>query len=158
RPSHRRSSRIASAKASDERSSSVSSMRSRNVPPSFCAQSQLSRATRAFPTCNRPVGLGAKRNLVIFLSSRPFEAVRNRIATVPAEGARGDLDARRRLSPFVLGRFQKSPHALNHRLVMASSNEALKPHLFFNQALEDRVQLLVGGEAVLVLLVGPKFG
>src|SRR5258706_11171898 len=41
---------------------SVSSTRRMKTPPSApLANSQLNKAVRAFPTCNWPVGLGAKR-------------------------------------------------------------------------------------------------
>jgi hypothetical protein len=40
---------------------SVSSMRSRNVPPSARAAAQLYIAVRAPPRCSGPVGDGAKR-------------------------------------------------------------------------------------------------
>ena len=44
-----------------DRSKSVSSMRSTNVPPVRRASSQLKSAVRALPTCSCPVGLGANR-------------------------------------------------------------------------------------------------
>src|SRR5260370_37952987 len=40
---------------------SVSSRRRMKVPPCRLANSQLNSAARTFPTCNNPVGLGAKR-------------------------------------------------------------------------------------------------
>src|SRR6478672_10422176 len=48
-----------------ERSASVSSMRRISVPSLPRASSQLKSAVRALPTCNWPVGLGAKRNLIV---------------------------------------------------------------------------------------------
>src|SRR5882762_5843460 len=48
--------------ASVERALSVSSMRSRNFPPSRRAKSQLKSAVRAPPTWRYPVGEGAKRS------------------------------------------------------------------------------------------------
>ena len=47
--------------ASVERARSVSSMRSRTVPPWRRAYSQLNNAVRAPPMCRYPVGEGAKR-------------------------------------------------------------------------------------------------
>ena len=47
--------------ASVERSRSVSSMRSRILPPWRRAKSQLNSAVRAPPMCRKPVGDGAKR-------------------------------------------------------------------------------------------------
>src|SRR4051794_25937926 len=47
-----------------ERSRSVSSMRSTNVPPSWRAASQLNSAVRALPMCSAPVGEGAKRTRI----------------------------------------------------------------------------------------------
>src|SRR6185503_1765483 len=44
-----------------ERTLSVSSMRSRNLPPWWRANSQLNKAVRAPPMCRNPVGEGAKR-------------------------------------------------------------------------------------------------
>ena len=43
------------------RASSVSSMRSTNVPPTRLASAQLYSAVRAPPTWKKPVGDGAKR-------------------------------------------------------------------------------------------------
>src|SRR5579859_7519493 len=64
RPSQSRSSRIASTNASVERARSVSSRRSRNLPPTCRAASQQTSAVRILPTCSRPVGEGAKRVMV----------------------------------------------------------------------------------------------
>ena len=54
-------SRIASIAAWVERALSVSSIRSRNLPPWWRAKSQLNSAVRAPPICRKPVGEGAKR-------------------------------------------------------------------------------------------------
>src|ERR1700744_6303323 len=43
-------------------------MRTMNLPPVRLAYSQLKRAVRAFPTCKRPVGEGAKRTRTVPLS------------------------------------------------------------------------------------------
>ena len=65
RPSRARASRspsrIASIAAWVERALSVSSIRSRNLPPWWRANSQLNSAVRAPPMCRKPVGEGAKR-------------------------------------------------------------------------------------------------
>src|SRR5262245_4530186 len=47
--------------STDDRSTSVSSMRRTNTPPVRRANSQLNSAVRAPPTCRYPVGEGAKR-------------------------------------------------------------------------------------------------
>lgn len=47
-----------------DRSSSVSSTRTRKVPWVLRASSQLNMAVRAPPTCSEPVGEGAKRTRV----------------------------------------------------------------------------------------------
>src|SRR3546814_2634195 len=49
------------AYSSVDRAASVSSIRSKNRPPFFRAQSQLWTAVRMLPTCSLPVGDGAKR-------------------------------------------------------------------------------------------------
>ena len=54
-------SRIASIASLVERALSVSSIRSRNLPPWWRANSQLNSAVRAPPICRKPVGEGAKR-------------------------------------------------------------------------------------------------
>src|SRR6266550_6332054 len=51
--------------SSVERALSVSSIRSRNFPPSRRAKSQLNSAVLAPPTCRYPVGDGAKRTLIV---------------------------------------------------------------------------------------------
>ena len=61
RPSQRIPSRIASIAGWVERARSVSSMRSRNLPPWWRANSQLNKAVRAPPIWRKPVGEGAKR-------------------------------------------------------------------------------------------------
>src|SRR5206468_3606173 len=48
-----------------ERALSVSSMRSRNLPPSRRANSQLNSAVLAPPTCKYPVGDGANRTRIV---------------------------------------------------------------------------------------------
>jgi hypothetical protein len=52
-----------------ERARSVSSMRSRNLPPWWRANSQLKSAVRAPPMCRNPVGEGAKRQTMPELSA-----------------------------------------------------------------------------------------
>src|SRR6266850_2092052 len=64
-PSHLRPSRITWVCSSVERALSVSSMRSRKVPPLFRAYSQLKSAVRAPPTWRYPVGEGAKRTRTV---------------------------------------------------------------------------------------------
>src|SRR5262249_34790677 len=54
-------SRITCTASAVERSRSVSSTRSRNLPPVWRAYSQLKSAVRTPPTCSMPVGLGANR-------------------------------------------------------------------------------------------------
>src|SRR5213083_972018 len=65
RPSQVRPSRMTCVCSSVERALSVSSMRSRNFPPSRRAKSQLKSAVLAPPTCRYPVGDGAKRTLIV---------------------------------------------------------------------------------------------
>src|SRR5436853_3153141 len=55
--------------SSVERARSVSSMRSRNLPPRPRAYSQLNRAVRAPPICRKPVGEGAKRVTTVSVMS-----------------------------------------------------------------------------------------
>src|ERR1700683_3244790 len=45
-------------------------MRSTNVPPCWRANSQLKSEVRALPTCNSPVGDGAKRTLGALMARR----------------------------------------------------------------------------------------
>ena len=59
RPSHFIASLIFSSDSREERARSVSSIRTRKVPPVCLATSQLKRAERAPPMWNGPVGLGA---------------------------------------------------------------------------------------------------
>src|SRR4051794_29194220 len=54
-------SRIASIASLVDRALSVSSIRNRNLPPWWRANSQLNKAVRAPPMCKYPVGEGAKR-------------------------------------------------------------------------------------------------
>src|SRR6516165_6102216 len=52
---------IAATASGVDRERSVSSMRSKNLPPWWRAKSQLNSAVRALPICRNPVGEGAKR-------------------------------------------------------------------------------------------------
>jgi hypothetical protein len=52
---------MASIAALVDRTLSVSSIRSRNLPPWWRAKSQLNSAVRAPPMCRNPVGEGANR-------------------------------------------------------------------------------------------------
>src|SRR3989344_6788641 len=65
-PSHDKLFKISSSYSCFERSRSVSSRRSINMPPVWRANSQLYSAVRAEPRCRYPVGLGAMRVLIIF--------------------------------------------------------------------------------------------
>ena len=56
---------MASIAASVERLRSVSSIRRRNRPPWWRANSQLNSAVRAPPMCRKPVGEGAKRVMTV---------------------------------------------------------------------------------------------
>src|SRR4051812_14747630 len=77
----------------DERSRSVSSMRSTNTPPDRRANSQLNNAVRAPPTCRYPVGDGAKR-------TRGEVMERTRVAVTPGVKSGGEAGIRT-LSPHV---------------------------------------------------------
>src|SRR5438067_4000474 len=71
-PSHPRPSQssppmIAATASGVDRTRSVSSMRSRNLPPWCRANSQLKSAVRAPPMCRNPVGEGAKRTTTLIL-------------------------------------------------------------------------------------------
>src|SRR5205823_2379024 len=61
RPSQRSDSWIWSVACATSRLVSVFSIRSRNSPPSWRANSQLKSAVWTLPMCRKPVGLGAKR-------------------------------------------------------------------------------------------------
>src|SRR5690242_19274271 len=65
RPSHWSPSMIASTACLVDRARSVSSIRSRNLPPWWRAKSQLKRAVRAPPIWRKPVGEGAKRTVTL---------------------------------------------------------------------------------------------
>src|SRR6266550_698778 len=56
---------IAETAAGVDRVRSVSSMRSRKMPPWCRAKSQLKSAVRAPPMCRKPVGEGAKRTVTV---------------------------------------------------------------------------------------------
>src|SRR6267154_840856 len=73
-PSQAIPSRITRTASSVERSRSVSSTRKMNLPPVRRAYSQLNSAVRAPPTCNSPVGLGAKRVTTVMGTCRPVRA------------------------------------------------------------------------------------
>ncbi len=76
-----RTRRISASLSGVERSRSVSSIRSTNVPPVWRATSQLNSAVRAPPTCRLPVGLGAKRTRAGPVTSGRSLAIVPRIPT-----------------------------------------------------------------------------
>src|SRR3954471_2953584 len=88
RPSQVSPSRMIWVCSSVERALSVSSMRSRNLPPSRRAKSQLKSAVRAPPTWRYPVGDGAKRTRAVMHGGggirtpdrvlRPYNGLANR--------------------------------------------------------------------------------
>src|SRR5262245_10022079 len=123
-PSQSRSSEIAWANSSFERSRSVSSKRSTNWPPDLRAKRQFKMAGRALPHCMRPVGEGAKRTSEVTSALVP-EAVDDRIASVATKIAPGDLDAGCRLAAFVLRQVEHVLHAPHQRFrVSALDNVA----------------------------------
>src|SRR5438270_9271633 len=65
RPSQSSPSMIAETASGVDLTRSVSSMRSRNLPPWCRANSQLKSAVRAPPMCRNPVGEGAKRTTTL---------------------------------------------------------------------------------------------
>src|SRR4030042_2068509 len=79
-------------------------------------------------------------------------------AAVAAEGAGGDLDAGRGLTPLVLvavDQADPAPHPLFLEPHRQDIGEAL---VFFPVGLEDGGEDIVRGEALLVYLVGPQLG
>src|ERR1700722_14216876 len=93
RPSHVMPSKIACTASGVERSRSVSSIRSRNVPPVWRAYSQLKSAVRAVPMCIIPGGEGAIRVTTgtagsgIALPGERARALSTRLRRLPSAGA-----------------------------------------------------------------------
>src|ERR1019366_10635562 len=112
-PNHSSAAMIPSVHSGRLRTSSVSSMRSTNVPPYWRAKSQLNSADRAPPTWKYPVGDGANRTLG---RSRMMESV------MPSGGARTRrVVARGGGASVVLGYGDGSRRAAVYRLLQLPS-------------------------------------
>src|SRR5688500_8915527 len=84
------------------------------------------------------------------------EPVRDRIAPIAAEAAARDLDARRRLPALVLGGVEQTLDAGDGLTREAPGHQAVHTLFALNETVQDRVELLVRRQRVLVGLVGPE--
>src|SRR5690349_7029249 len=82
----------------------------------------------------------------------------DRVAPVAPEGAVSDADADRRLAPLVLVDPDEPGHTFHVGTVETGGNDLLGALVLFHVAGEDRVEHVVGWQAVLVLLIGPQLG
>ena len=128
-PSQRRSSRMLCSDSRVERSASVSSMRSTNVPSLPCASSQLKRAVRAFPTCSWPVGLGANRTRILQSAVINRQTlVRSATACAAMASPRPTASTPSFVFPFTLTRLTSMPmRAGEARLDLAAVRPDLRP-------------------------------
>ena len=113
------------------------------------------------PVGERDIGIAgmeparrARREADASAHASAAEAVGDRIAAVAAEGAAGDLDAGRRLAALVFGQIEHAPDPAHRGLVIALGDDLLHRHLAFHQAFQDRIQLVIGRQGILVGLVG----
>src|SRR5262245_55220428 len=79
-------------------------------------------------------------------------------APVLAEGARRDLDADGPLPPLVLVAIDHGDHPPHRRRLEAARHDVRHTLVALHVALEDRVQILIGRQRVLVLLARAQFG
>src|SRR4030042_3136273 len=77
---------------------------------------------------------------------------------VAAEGAGGDLDAGRGLPPLVLVAVHHADHAPHRLFGEAHRQDVGKALVLLHVGLDDGVEDLVGGQRLLVHLVGPQLG
>src|SRR5262249_62380200 len=77
---------------------------------------------------------------------------------VLAEGARRDLDADGALPPLVLVAIDHGDHPLHRGRVEATRHDLRHALVALHVALEDRVELFVGRQRVLVPLARPQLG
>ena len=68
----------------------------------------------------------------------------------------GDLDARRRLAALVLGEVDEPDRAIDLLRGQALCDQLLAALVELDVALEDAVEQLIGGQRVLVALVGAQ--
>src|SRR5437762_8845286 len=80
------------------------------------------------------------------------EAVDDGIAPLPADQTRGDLDAGRRLTTLVFGRFEQTPHPIHGCDVVALGREILGRQVALDQTLQDGVEHGIGRQRIGVLL------
>src|SRR5471030_1064519 len=68
------------------------------------------------------------------------EAVDDRIASLPADDARSDLHAGRRLAPLVFGVLEQAPDPAHRRTVVALGRQLLGAEVALDQPLQNRVE------------------
>src|SRR5690606_6510922 len=96
----------------------------------------------ALPTCNSPVGLGAKRTFMPSASSSgALEGIGHRIAAIPSEGARGNLDARRCLPALVLGILQQAPYPVHLRTIVTARHDRIHAGFLLDQTTQDGIEI-----------------
>jgi uncharacterized membrane-anchored protein len=84
------------------------------------------------------------------------EAVGDGVASIAPEAAAADLHARRRLAPLVFGGIQHLLHAGDDFARRDRSRDFIDRFLFFDKTFENRVELIVGRQRVLVGLIRPE--
>src|SRR4029077_13433658 len=85
-------------------------------------------------------------------------AVGDRHAPVTSEGARGDLDPGRSLAALVLGEVDEADGAVDLRGGEALGDQLLAALIELDVAAQDAVEQLVGGQGVLIDLIGAQLG
>ncbi len=86
------------------------------------------------------------------------EALGDGHSAAEAEGAGGDFEAWGHLFAFVFGEVDESDDAVDGGLVEAAGDDVVDGLFLFDVAFDDGVEDVVGGEGVLVFLVGLEFG
>src|SRR5689334_10659556 len=135
----------------------ISRARASSLPTRLAASASRWPLAANCRAASMPMPLDAPVMRMAF-GSAMFVAVRDRHASVAAEGARRDLDARRKLAAFVFAEVDQPKDFFCGGLIHAGLAEFAEPAVFFHIERYDAVQQIVGRERVLVRLVRAKFG
>ena len=78
------------------------------------------------------------------------------VAAADAEGLGSDLDPRRSLAALVLGTIDEFDHSDDDITIDPLGNQFLNRQVALDVSLDHTIEILVGRQAVLILLVGTK--
>ena len=113
-------------------------------------RNRLLTGLRMLQPFRRPAERCARSNLAT-------KRVGDRIAALLAERPLADFDAGRRLPALVFRRVEHFPDPADRPDLVAAADDLRSAHILFDQTVQNIVEIFVGRQRILVLLVGPQF-